>query len=191
MRHAPAVRRDRGRGAALPPGNRGAGLGEWVTTLTLTQIYFDDLCPSLTQMWSLCTEVAFYVVLPVLMWLGLSRARGRGRRGDRLGLLALAMAATTVVWLMDLSVRWDGGGTMMRLWLPSYLVWFAVGILLASYDVRSREGRGAATDRLTAVVQELVAPPACAGWPREHSSSSPPPRWRDRPTSRRPRSAPR
>ena len=35
-----------------------------------------------------------------------------------------------------------------------------------------------------------AARPACAGWLREHSSSSPRPRWRDRPTSRRPRSAP-
>lgn len=142
----------------LLPGNRGAGVGQWVTTLLLANIYVDDRLPDgLTQMWSLSTEVAFYLVLPVLMWLGLSGARGR--RGDRLGLLALAMAATTVVWLMDLSVRWDGGGTMIRLWLPSYLVWFAVGILLASYDVRSREGRGAANDRVTAVVQELGRSP--------------------------------
>ena len=112
-------------------------------------------------MWSLATEVAFYLVLPVLMWLGLSRARGR--RGDRLGLLALAMTATTVVWLMDLSVRWDGGGTMIRLWLPSYLVWFAVGILLASYDVRSREGRGAPPTASRPSCRSWVAPPACAG----------------------------
>lgn len=142
----------------LLPGNRGAGVGQWVTTLLLANIYVDDHLPDgLTQMWSLSTEVAFYLVLPVLMWLGLSGARGR--RGDRLGLLALAMAATSVVWLMDLSVRWDGGGTMIRLWLPSYLVWFAVGILLASYDVRSREDRGASTGRVTAVVQELGRSP--------------------------------
>ena len=128
----------------LLPGNRGAGVGQWLTTLLLANIYVDDSLPDgLTQMWSLSTEVAFYLVLPVLMGLALSRTRGR--RGDRIGLLALAMTATSVVWLMDLSVRWDGGGTMIRLWLPSYLVWFAVGILLASYDVRSREDRNAAT----------------------------------------------
>ena len=145
----------------LLPGNRGAGVGQWVTTLLLANIYVDDSLPDgLTQMWSLSTEVAFYLVLPVLMGLALSRTRRRS--GDRLGVLALAMAATSVVWLMDLSVRWDGGGTMIRLWLPSYLVWFAVGILLASYDVRSREDRedrGAASDRVTAVVQELGRSP--------------------------------
>ena len=80
----------------LLPGNRGAGVGQWVTTLLLANIYVDDHLPDgLTQMWSLSTEVAFYLVLPVLMWLGLSGARGR--RGDRLGLLALAMAAPSVV----------------------------------------------------------------------------------------------
>ncbi len=106
----------------LLPGNRGAGTGQWVSTLLLADIYVDDRLPDgLTQMWSLATEVAFYLVLPLLMWLGLSRGRGGRRGADRLGLLALAMTATTVVWLMDLSVRWDGGGTMIRLWLPSYL----------------------------------------------------------------------
>lgn len=142
----------------LLPGNRGAGVGQWVTTLLMADIYVDDRLPDgLTQMWSLSTEVAFYLVLPLLMWVGLARVRGR--RADRLGLVTLAMSATTVVWLMDLSVRWDGGDTMIRLWLPSYLVWFAVGILLASYDVRSREDRDAVPDRVTAVVRELGRSP--------------------------------
>jgi peptidoglycan/LPS O-acetylase OafA/YrhL len=141
----------------LLPGNDGAGAGTWAKTLLLGNIYVDDRLPDgLTQMWSLSTEVAFYLALPVLMWLALSRGRGAGR--DRLGLVALAMTLVSVVWLLDLSVRWDHGGTMIRLWLPSYLLWFAVGILLASYDVRSREDRGAA-DRVTAVVRELGRSP--------------------------------
>jgi peptidoglycan/LPS O-acetylase OafA/YrhL len=144
----------------LLPGNRGALAVEWVTTLLLGDIYVDDELPDgLTQMWSLSTEVAFYVVLPGLMWLALARVRRRER--DRLWLVTAGMALVSVVWLMDLSVRWDGGGTMIRLWLPSYLVWFAVGIVLASCDVRSRDGGGGdrLTDRLTAVLREMGRSP--------------------------------
>jgi peptidoglycan/LPS O-acetylase OafA/YrhL len=147
----------------LLPGNRDAGPGEWVTTLLLADIYLDDQLPDgLTQMWSLSTEVAFYVVLPGLMWLALSRVRPGGR--DRVALVAAGMTLVSVVWLMDLSVRWDGGGTMIRLWLPSYLVWFAVGIVLAWCDVRSRLGADGAdgadgVDRLTAVLREMGRSP--------------------------------
>jgi peptidoglycan/LPS O-acetylase OafA/YrhL len=145
----------------LLPGNRDAGPGEWVTTLLLGNIYVDDHLPDgLTQMWSLSTEVAFYVVLPGLMWLALSHVRRRGR--DRLWLVVGGMALVSVVWLMDLSVRWDGGGTMIRLWLPSYLVWFAVGMVLASCDVRSRDDAGGTdrlTDRVTAVLREMGRSP--------------------------------
>jgi peptidoglycan/LPS O-acetylase OafA/YrhL len=147
----------------LLPGNRDAGPGEWVTTLLLADIYLDDQLPDgLTQMWSLSTEVAFYMVLPGLMWLALSRVRPGGR--DRVALVAAGMTLVSVVWLMDLSVRWDGGGTMIRLWLPSYLVWFAVGIVLAWCDVRSRLGADGAdgadgVDRLTAVLREMGRSP--------------------------------
>ncbi|MBD3945320.1 acyltransferase family protein [Nocardioides ganghwensis] len=145
----------------LLPDNRGAGAGQWLTTLLLADIYVDDQLPDgLTQMWSLSTEVAFYVVLPGLMWLALARVRHRGR--DRLWAVTAGMALVSVVWLMDLSVRWDGGGTMIRLWLPSYLVWFAVGIVLASCDVRSRADDGSTdrlTDRVTAVLREMGRSP--------------------------------
>jgi peptidoglycan/LPS O-acetylase OafA/YrhL len=145
----------------LLPGNRDAGAGTWVATLLLGNIYVDDQLPDgLTQMWSLSTEVAFYVVLPALMWLALARVRRHGR--DRLWLVAAGMALVNVVWLMDLSVRWDGGGTMIRLWLPSYLVWFAVGIVLATCDVRSRAGAGGTdrlTDRVTVVLREMGRSP--------------------------------
>ena len=38
-----------------------------MSQLTLTQLYRPELLrSSLTQMWSLCTEVAFYLVLPLI-----------------------------------------------------------------------------------------------------------------------------
>jgi peptidoglycan/LPS O-acetylase OafA/YrhL len=51
----------------VDPLNDDATWEDWVSQLTLTQLYRHDLlASSLTQMWSLCTEVAFYLVLPLL-----------------------------------------------------------------------------------------------------------------------------
>lgn len=120
----------------LLPGNSGAGPVRWLTTLTMTNTYVDDRLPDgLTQMWSLATEVAFYAVLPLLMWCTLRPHRSRRGDGRRFVVLLVAMLAVTVVWLMDLSVRLDGGGTMLRLWLPSYLTWFGTGIVVAAVQV--------------------------------------------------------
>ncbi|MGB0101297.1 MAG: acyltransferase, partial [Nocardioides sp.] len=52
------------------PANEDLTWQDWVANLTFTQLYRPELLPSsLTQMWSLCTEVAFYVLLPLLCWL--------------------------------------------------------------------------------------------------------------------------
>ena len=41
----------------------------WISHLTLTQIYWPQLLISgLTQTWSLATELSFYLVLPLLVW---------------------------------------------------------------------------------------------------------------------------
>lgn len=143
----------------LIPANHDAGIALWAKTLLMSNIYVDDTLPAgLTQMWSLATEVAFYLVLPGLMWLALSRRRRGSAAADRLLVVAGGMVAVTVVWLMDLSVRLDGGDSMIRLWLPSYLTWFAVGMVLASCDVRSRASVDH-PDRLTVVARQLGRSP--------------------------------
>lgn len=120
----------------LLPGNRDAGPGTWATTLLMADTYVDDRLPDgLTQMWSLATEVAFYAVLPLLMWCVLPPRRSPRGDARRLAVALVVMALVTVVWLLDLSVRLDGGGTMIRLWLPSYLTWFGTGIALAAVQV--------------------------------------------------------
>ena len=49
----------------------GRGQRPSVRTLTFTQVYGGDFQHrGLTQMWSLCVEVAFYLLLPLLAWLG-------------------------------------------------------------------------------------------------------------------------
>ena len=120
------------RTAGPNPGHTWEGL---FRNLTLTQIYTDGYLNSflhqgLTQMWSLAVEAAFYVVLPALAYLLLVVLC---RRAWRPGLLLAGLAGLALispVWLVlvhHTTVLPDGA----RLWLPTYLVWFLAGMLLA------------------------------------------------------------
>jgi peptidoglycan/LPS O-acetylase OafA/YrhL len=144
----------------LLPGNRDASVTLWLKTLLLANIYVDDRLPDgLTQMWSLGTEVAFYLVLPALMWLALSRRRAWARSRSRLGLVVTLMLMVNVVWLMDLSVRLDVGGSMIRLWLPSYLTWFGVGLVIGAGEVLARSGGSGPGRRLAVLLREMGRSP--------------------------------
>jgi len=114
------------------PGHTWEGL---FRNLTLTQIYTDNylfsfLHQGLTQMWSLAVEAAFYVALPVLAYLLLVVLCRRKWRPAMLlaGLAALASVSALWLWLVH-SVDWLPDAA--RLWLPTYLVWFVGGMLLA------------------------------------------------------------
>jgi peptidoglycan/LPS O-acetylase OafA/YrhL len=120
------------RTAGPNPGHTWMGL---VRNLTLTEIYTDGYLGSylhqgLTQMWSLAVEGSFYVVLPLLAYLLLVKlCRGTWRPGLLLvGLATLALI--TPAWLLlvhGTELLPDGA----RLWLPSYLLWFLGGMVLA------------------------------------------------------------
>ncbi|RDH77915.1 acyltransferase [Mycolicibacterium moriokaense] len=120
------------RNAGPNPGHTWMGL---FRNLTLTQIYTDNylfsyLHQALTQMWSLAVEVAFYVVLPLLAYLLLVvLCRRRWRPALLIAGLAL-LAALTPAWLVLVHTT-DFLPDGARLWLPSYLVWFIGGMLLA------------------------------------------------------------
>jgi peptidoglycan/LPS O-acetylase OafA/YrhL len=119
------------RTAGPNPGHTWMGL---FRNLTLTQIYTDNylfsyLHQALTQMWSLAVEVAFYAVLPLLAWLLLTACRRRWRPGLVLAGLAI-LAALTPAWLTLVHTT-DFLPDGARLWLPSYLIWFVGGMLLA------------------------------------------------------------
>ncbi len=119
----------------LLPQNSGAGAGTWLRNLTLTDLYASDHLPQgLTQMWSLTTEVAFYAVLPLLMLVvaGTRPTPARTLAG------VTAMVVITIVWISDAgSIVSDvtGSATVFQ-WLPAYLSWFAVGLLLAVAETR-------------------------------------------------------
>jgi peptidoglycan/LPS O-acetylase OafA/YrhL len=120
------------RTAGPNPGHTWMGL---LRNLTLTQIYTDNylfsyLHQALTQMWSLAVEVAFYVVLPVLAWLLLAVVCRRRWRPALLIAGLVILAAVTPAWLVLVHTT-DFMPDGARLWLPSYLVWFLGGMLLA------------------------------------------------------------
>ena len=138
--------------------NDGAGLRTWFSSLTMVNTYVATELPhGLTQMWSLSVEVAFYAVLPALMWLTLGRPARIGRRsgGVLLGLLAVTLG--WVIWAAP--ALGDERAWSPALWLPGYLSWFAAGLWLAREHVLASAGR---PTRLGRVVAAAAAQPGTA-----------------------------
>lgn len=120
----------------LLPQNRNATPGDWLAQLTLTELYRNErLAFGLTQMWSLSTEVAFYVLLPIGIAVAARRLCRRRWAPGRLTALCLGLAAVSVLWLGELSHLVPGDSSTVNQWLPAYLSWFAVGLLFAVLSV--------------------------------------------------------
>lgn len=141
--------------------NADRGAGDWVVTLLLLDTVVQPTLPAgLTQMWSLSVEVAFYLVLPLLMVLVVGRpGRPRLSRRRLVGVLA-GMVLLGALWHVTVVPRLDGVVTgQPAQWLPGYLSWFAVGIAIAAASVRYDAGSPSRT------VSTLVAlgrqPGAC------------------------------
>lgn len=117
----------------LDPENADLGWKDWLANLTFTQLYRPTLLPSsLTQMWSLCTEVAFYLVLPLLCWLMTWRPGGGHRLHVRTVLwLCVALGLGGVVWQAAFA-QIEGAEGHYAQWLPGYLPWFMVGMAYAA-----------------------------------------------------------
>ncbi|MCL3818531.1 acyltransferase family protein [Aeromicrobium wangtongii] len=120
--------------------NADVPLGRWIDALLMIDLYANDtMLQALTQMWSLATEVAFYVMLPLIM-AGLVRcvARGRWRPGALLVAIA-SLWVISVVWVILAAgplVEW---GPWVTQALPGYLGWFGIGIAFAVLDVDHRQ----------------------------------------------------
>lgn len=130
----------------LDPANRDAGFGRWVTDLTLTQIYRPSLpSSSLTQMWSLCVEVAFYLVLPLLV-------SGFGRE------FRLRYVTCWLAILAVFGVGWQAWAATVSdvrhheaQWLFGFLPWFCVGMFFAAVSAdHVARPRASRLDRLGA-----------------------------------------
>jgi peptidoglycan/LPS O-acetylase OafA/YrhL len=126
--------------------NSDARFSDWLTVLLMGDIYATDTYrPGLTQMWSLATEVSFYLVLPALMLLATGRSR-RQPSSRRVLAVVGGLVAVNVVWTLGLQQRvHDSVGTgVPGNWLPSYLMWFGAGIALAWAHLLHQNGRGGA-----------------------------------------------
>lgn len=122
----------------LDPANDGSGWQVWLSNLTFTQLYRPELLPSsLTQMWSLCTEVAFYVVLPLLCWWLTWHPRSGGHRLDVGSVLrrSAVLSVAGVAWQATVA-QIPGSEGHYAQWLPGYLPWFLVGVWFAAVSAR-------------------------------------------------------
>ncbi len=109
-----------------------SGWGSLAIYLGFAQIYSPyHALTGITQAWSLCTEMSFYLMLP--LW---AAALGRRRRGpdDQLrvelgGLAGLVIASVGYrAWVL----QWHNPiAPTMPNWLPAYTDLFAMGMLLA------------------------------------------------------------
>ncbi len=141
----------------LLPENHGRGPREWVTNLLLLQTYPDRPLPAgLTQMWSLCAEVAFYAALPLFAWWLAGR---RARRGEPVGSRTDAVVLVSLVavgWLWTALAAGPLLPGAAHLWLPGYADWFAFGMALAVLHHRVSRGP---RDGVARTLEELASAP--------------------------------
>lgn len=135
----------------------GASWKFWITHLTLTHTYFpDNQFRGLSQMWSLATEISFYIFLPIAGYFILRKKR-----------TAEASVRWQVRFLLVLIVI-GIGGTVLRVtvyssqltfvgyWLPAFIDWFAIGML---YAVLHEAKKANIRTRLGDIVDRLAADP--------------------------------
>ncbi len=117
------------------PENDGADATTLLRHLTLVQLYDGKgTLRGLEQMWSLCTEVAFYLVLPLLA-AGLVRlARNRAARPWP-ALVALGGLAVLGPVFVYCSWLWRVEPYPSNDWLPAFAGWFAGGMAMALLSV--------------------------------------------------------
>lgn len=120
----------------------------WTRLLLLVQIYWDDTATAgLAQAWSLNTELAFYVLLPVLAAVIARTGRGQDRRRRTLYLLCLMLGLGGLAFRLIVFVD---GPHRTGFWLPANLDLFAIGMAMAvtAADDTERGGDGRRPGRL-------------------------------------------
>jgi len=125
-----------------------------MTHLYSKQFFTDGL----TQMWSLETEIAFYILLPFLMaGLGALLRRNGWAIRPALAMLGL-LVVINWVWLGYVAGRLQPHRPFVYQWLPAYLTWFACGIALAVIWVHATRDP-ASPPRVPSVITKLAANP--------------------------------
>ncbi len=124
---------------------RPVGLGGALAHVALVQRFLGrGLFEGLSVAWTLCIEVSFYAALPAIAWC-ISRLTGpRGASVSRQAggqLFGLALLAALAWGYRFIPTGTGGLPPMSNLWLPNYLDWFAIGMVLAvAYSWREAGG---------------------------------------------------
>jgi peptidoglycan/LPS O-acetylase OafA/YrhL len=119
--------------------------GDWWSYLLLIQTYnTHNVDPSLSQMWTLVVEISFYLALPLiaLAWARLCARANRRTREIGLLVLPVVLMVAAIAWRLW-AAREPSFWPRALLWLPAYLDWFALGMLVAvvSLSFESELGR--------------------------------------------------
>lgn len=98
----------------------------------------------ITQAWTLCTEMSFYLFLPVWAWVTVKASRRASTPAGRMQVQLAGIAllySVSVAFRLFLMSRWFGPGFAVSgvvvepgtaaTWLPAMLDYFALGMLLA------------------------------------------------------------
>lgn len=113
-----------------------------VRLLTMSTLYGDDyFTHGISQMWSLETEVAFYVALPILIAIAVRLGRRSVVRST--AMLAVCMVVVNIVWVLLVVDKVATHFPFAHQWFVSYLAWFGAGVgLAAAWVARSRNASG-------------------------------------------------
>jgi peptidoglycan/LPS O-acetylase OafA/YrhL len=142
----------------------------------LVQIYWEDsVFRGIGAAWSLCTEVTFYVFVPLFAAVVLAVARRHGA-----GWLTTSLAAIAALTVLSIVLRlaWRDPGAANVRWaiLPTNFLWFAGGMVLAEANLHDRSRLAHALRRPGATMYWSVALTAfvvaCIVLPRAQSSLS-------------------
>ncbi|MSX02197.1 MAG: acyltransferase family protein, partial [Actinobacteria bacterium] len=126
-----------------------AMFNDWPIYYFFLQIYSPSFA-GLGQAWTLCIEMTFYIALPGYAWVARKSFRGmtgRNRVARELLVLIVLSLVSAVFWRF----RAHGDIAIVRVGLPHYFYWFALGMALALVSVWGHDVRGSASGLLSFV----------------------------------------
>jgi peptidoglycan/LPS O-acetylase OafA/YrhL len=146
----------------LVPESRTAGAEVWAANLLqLQSLRLEWDLPGLAQLWSLSTEVMFYIALPVVGVVTARVASRHGRRGH-FAVLGGLVALTWAFRILDGMGALPDGFSWIRT-LPAVGDWFVIGMLLAVI-VTDEPLRRTASAVVSAAPWHVYAIAACVFW---------------------------
>ncbi len=120
--------------------NRSVTWWDWLRHGTLVQAYRPQWQrQGLTQTWSLCTEAAFYLVLPLLAMAVVALARRLGLAWAGVA-VAGALVVANEVWIAWYHQTSLGIYSTAHYWLPTTISYFAAGIAIAAIHTELASG---------------------------------------------------